>query len=64
MCLCKKDYLCIKQNVLSLSASWVDGGKSGQHRASCFLTGRRRQPATASATENIPPASWRVRVKT
>ena len=52
------------QNVLSLLLSG-EGGKSGQHRVSCFLTGRRRQPATASATENIPPGlNDPVRVKT
>lgn len=34
------------------------GGKSGQHRASHFLTGRRQcgnNLVTESATENIPP---------
>jgi len=31
-------------------------GKSGQHRASRFLTGRVRLTNTASATENIPPS--------
>ncbi len=40
------------------------GGKSGQHRAPCFLTGRYKigdDFITASAAENIPLA--RVRVK-
>lgn len=47
----------------SIAAVLYSGGKSGQHRASCFLTGRRRQPATASATENKPPRFIGVRVK-
>lgn len=29
-------------------------GKSGQHRAGCWLTARRREPME-SATENTPP---------
>ena len=34
------------------------GGKSGQRRAGCWLTARRREPME-SATENTPPmAPW------
>jgi len=47
----------------SIAAVLYSGGKSGQHRASCFLTGRRRQPVTASATENKPPRFIAVRMK-
>ena len=38
------------------------GGKSGLHRAGCWLTARRGDP-TESATESKPPAFGRVRVK-
>jgi hypothetical protein len=60
----KKTYLCTAKR--SIAPVQNGGGKSGQHRASCFLTGRRRQPATASATENKPLPIVRsgVRVKT
>ena len=43
-------------------ASWREGGKSGQHRAPYFLTGRYQvgdDLVTDSATENIPPRSDR-----
>ena len=40
-----------------LTASEIRGGKSGQHRAPYFLTGRgrmRKLPVTESVTETIP----------
>src|SRR5690606_25281792 len=52
-------------NLFYRSAALRWGGKSGQRRAPRFLTGRvRRLADTESATENIPSASWRMRVKT
>ena len=42
-----------KQVVLSLFA-YAEGGKSGQRRAPCFLTGRRAK-ACSKVTENDHP---------
>lgn len=42
------------------------GGKSGQHRAPCYLTGRRDGPksvVTDSVTETIPPANFGLPVR-
>ena len=59
----KNPYLCLAKR--SIAANLFSGGKSGQHRASCFLTGRRRQPATAKChREYTATVQTGVRVKT
>jgi len=50
----------------SVAPKQVRGGKSGQHRAPYFLTGRRQlgdRLPTDSATESKPPRLAGVRVK-
>lgn len=53
------------QFVLS-SVLYCTGGKSGQRRAPCYLTGRQcicKGALTESVTETKPSVFWRIRVK-
>ena len=53
------------QMALSLFRVYRKGGKSGQHRAACFLTGRHLViRVTESATENKLPRATGEKVKT